>query len=187
MVEYNLIRTNRKTLSIIIKPDGRVEVRAPLRASRAYIDSFVNSKTSWINSKLKELKQIRSQQRIIQLTPDEVQAYCKKALVYFQEKCSYYANKMGVEYEKIRVSKAKTRWGSCNSRGTLSFTYRLMFAREELIDYVIVHELAHRKEMNHSHRFWAVVEETLPDYKERRKALRDFEHQYDFRICHSDK
>ena len=80
-----------------------------------------------------------------------------------------------MRHGEVRISGAKTRWGSCSRKGTINFTYRLMFVPEELADYVVVHELAHLKEMNHSGRFWSVVEQVMPDYRARRKKLREFE------------
>lgn len=182
MIEYKLIRSKRKTLSIHVKPDGKVEVRAPLKASKPYIDRFVASKYQWIGNTIQGMSEIKSRQETIRLTLKEEKECCEKAVAYFQHRCSYFADKMGIQYEKIRVNKAKTRWGSCNSRGSINFTYRLMFAPVELIDYVIVHELAHRKEMNHSSRFWKIVEETMPDYRIRRKGLKEFQRQYEFII-----
>jgi predicted metal-dependent hydrolase len=84
---------------------------------------------------------------------------------------------MGFQPGEVKINSAKTRWGSCNRKGSVNFTYRLLFVPEELIDYVVVHELAHLKEMNHSDRFWSVVAQTMPDYKERRRQLREYENQ----------
>ena len=79
---------------------------------------------------------------------------------------------MGVAPTGIKITGAKTRWGSCSSKNSINFSWRLVMADDEIIDYVIVHELAHIKELNHSPRFWAVVEGTLPDYKSRRSRLK---------------
>ena len=89
---------------------------------------------------------------------------------------------MGLEHGEVKINSAKTRWGSCNRKGNINFTYRLLFVPEEVIDYVVVHELAHLKEMNHSAGFWSVVEQTMPDYKARRKKLRECEHQVELII-----
>ena len=80
---------------------------------------------------------------------------------------------MGIKYGRITIASAKTRFGSCSSKGNISYSYRLMMYPEEAIDYVVVHELAHRIEMNHSPRFYAIVERILPDYKKRRKLLKE--------------
>lgn len=94
------------------------------------------------------------------------------------ERVRLYAERMQVSYGKISVKDQKTRWGSCSSLGNLNFNWRLVLMPEEILDYVVVHELAHRKEMNHSRAFWAEVERILPDYKERRKWLRIHGREY---------
>ena len=93
---------------------------------------------------------------------------------YIERQVEYYAKIMGVTYGRISMRNQKTRWGSCSSNGNLNFNNRLLFVPKELVDYVVVHELAHRKEMNHSNAFWNVVEKYMPDYKERRKKLREY-------------
>lgn len=98
--------------------------------------------------------------------------YRQQARRVCTERVALYAAHMGVTYERIRISSARTRWGSCSSRGTLSFTWRLMLTPLDVVDYVVVHELAHRREHNHSPRFWAIVEQFMPDYKKRREALK---------------
>jgi predicted metal-dependent hydrolase len=98
--------------------------------------------------------------------------YREQARRVCSERAAFYAARMGVGYEQIRISSARTRWGSCSSRGTISFTWRLVLAPLEIVDYVVVHELAHRREPNHSSRFWAIVEQFMPDYKKRRDWLK---------------
>lgn len=85
----------------------------------------------------------------------------------------YFAPLMGVSYNRIFIKEQKTRWGSCSSLGNLNFNWKLILLDEALLDYVVVHELAHRKQMNHSPAFWAEVEQILPDYRERRRRLRE--------------
>jgi predicted metal-dependent hydrolase len=99
--------------------------------------------------------------------------YKKQARTVFTERVSFFAHKHEFKVGKIRISSARTRWGSCSTKGTLSFTWRLVMAPLEVIDYVVVHELCHLKELNHSKAFWAKVEMVLPDYKKRRRWLRE--------------
>ena len=182
MMEYELIRTKRKTLALYVRQDGRVEVRAPLRTSKAYIDGFVEQKQDWITSTRSKLSARHTAKEVIELTAQE-EAQCKKqAKVLFQQKCQLFAGQMGLRHGEVKVNSAKTRWGSCNRKGDINFTYRLLFAPEELIDYVVVHELAHIKEMNHSADFWVIVRQTMPDYQARRKKLREFQHQVELII-----
>jgi predicted metal-dependent hydrolase len=173
MLEYELIRSGRKTLALYVRRDGRLEVRAPLRTSKAYIDDFVLKKRDWIEKTRLRLAARQEARKTLRLTEAE-EALCRaQAKAYLQQKCRHFSGIMGLRYGEIKVNGAKTRWGSCNRKGGLNFTYRLMFVPEELRDYVVVHELAHLKEMNHSDRFWAVVEQVMPDYRARRKRLRD--------------
>ena len=98
----------------------------------------------------------------------------QRAKEKLRERVEYYASEMGVTYNRIFIKEQKTRWGSCSSSGNLNFNWKLILIDEELLDYVVVHELAHRKQMNHSQQFWQEVEKILPDYKERRRRLKEF-------------
>jgi len=182
MLEYELIRTKRKTLALYVRQDGRLEVRAPLRTSKAYIDSFVSQKQDWIENTRNKLSARHSNKKTIELTRQDELRYKNQAKGYFLQKCRHFAEQMGLNHGSVKVNSARTRWGSCNRNGDINFTYRLLFAPEELIDYVVVHELAHTKEMNHSERFWRIVEQTMPDYKARRKKLKEFQHQVELII-----
>lgn len=99
--------------------------------------------------------------------------YIRMARDIFTWKTEYYARIMNVTYGRISIREQKTRWGSCSSAGNLNFNWRLILAPEEVLDYVVVHELAHRREMNHSKAFYAIVESVLPDYRQPKKWLRD--------------
>jgi len=177
MLEYELVRSKRKTLALYVRRDGRVEVRAPLRTSKAYIDDFVLKKQDWIVNTQRRLTERQTGKKTICITAKEEAACRKKAREYLLQKCRYFSEAMGLHPGEIRINSAKTRWGSCNKKGTINFTYRLLFVPEEAVDYVVVHELAHLKEMNHSPRFWSVVESVMPDFRTRRKLLREAEHQ----------
>lgn len=99
------------------------------------------------------------------------------ARMTYSAKVRFWAAKMGVTYGTISIRQQATRWGSCSSRGNLNFNWTLILTPEPLQDYVVVHELAHRLEMNHSDRFWKIVESQIPDYKERRNLLKTYENQ----------
>ena len=92
----------------------------------------------------------------------------------FSERVEYFAEAMGVTPIAVKVTNARTRWGSCSSKGSINLSWRLIMARGELIDYVVVHELAHLSEMNHSDRFWKIVGQYMPDYRALRSELADF-------------
>ena len=116
------------------------------------------------------------------LTPQQINALCiqtyrRLAMVHFTNRVAYYSGQMGVTPSAIKINSAKTRWGSCSSNKSINFSWRLAMADDRVIDYVIVHELAHLVEMNHSPRFWAIVEGILPDYDERRTSLNHLHQQ----------
>ncbi len=173
--EIKLIRSRRKTLVIEITPDAKVVVRAPLRLSVNEINRFIGEKADWIDKHLKMMekrKEERESSESHPLSKQEIKLLTTKAKRILPERVRYYAGIMGVEYGRITIRMQKSRWGSCSSKKNLNFNCLLMLTPPEIIDYVVVHELCHLKEMNHSERFWAEVEKVLPDYKERRKWLR---------------
>lgn len=170
-MEYKIIYAKRKSLSLQIKPDLSICVRAPFGTSKKYIDEFVSSHKEWIDRKIKEIGS-RSFNPY-SFSDKEINNLKKKTLEIVVPRVEYYASLMGLKPSKISVSSAKRRFASCSSLGNLNFSFRLCLYPCEAIDYVIVHELAHMKEMNHSKRFWAVVEKYMPDYKERRALLKE--------------
>lgn len=174
-MDYELIRSNRRTVAICVRPDGSVLVRAPRRARLSEIEAIVAEKEQWICKSREKLAAMRDERKIITLTPKEIAEVKQQLRICLEQRCAYFARRMGVDYRNIRVNSAAARWGSCTSQGNLNFTYRLFFTAPELVDYVVVHELAHRREMNHSSRFWNVVAGVLPDYQKRRAALREFQ------------
>lgn len=174
-MDYELIRTARKTVAICVRPDGSVVVRAPRRARSSEVEAIVKSREEWIRKSREKFAHIREGKKIIALTPAEIAEAKAQMKTRLNERCACFAAGMGVDYRSIKVNSAAARWGSCTSQGNLNFTYRLFFVPPELVDYVVVHELAHRREMNHSSRFWNVVASVLPDYRERRAALREFQ------------
>ncbi len=174
--EIELIRSKRKTICIEITPDARVIVRAPKYASVAEINRLIGEKADWIDKhlrKMQEKQKERAQAPQPELTTQEIKLLTTRAKRIIPQRVRYYANLMGVEYGRITIRMQKSRWGSCSGKGNLNFNCLLMRTPDEIIDYVVVHELCHLKEMNHSSRFWAEVEKVIPDYKERRKWLKD--------------
>ena len=173
-ISYQIIRSSRKTMSLEIKADGSVVVRAPLRLSEAKIQKFVEEKQEWILKNLEKIQKRYAQKENVQkLSALERQHLQNKACVVIPRRVAYYAEKLGVSYGKITLRQQKTRWGSCAANGNLNFNWLLILAPPEVLDYVVVHELCHRREMNHSQAFWKEVEKILPDYQERQKWLKD--------------
>ena len=171
--EYQVIRSARKTMTLEVRRDGNVIVRAPLRTGLPRIKRFVNQKQEWVLGCLERTKEYREQKPLsADLSESKRNVYIRKAKETITKRTSYFARLMGVSYRNITIREQKTRWGSCSANGNLNFNWKLVLMPPELLDYVVVHELAHRKEMNHSPRFWAVVEKELPDYRERREKLK---------------
>ncbi|MDO4321865.1 MAG: SprT family zinc-dependent metalloprotease [Lachnospiraceae bacterium] len=171
-MEYTVIRSKRKTIALQVTRDGQVVVRAPLRMSSARIKDFVNRNSAWIEKKQGEWALVREKQHII--TEQERAEGIAAAKQYIPQRAAFYAERMGVTYGRICIREQKTRWGSCSSKGHLNFNWKLMLMPGDVLDYVVVHELAHRKEMNHSPKFWAVVEKELPDYRQLRDKLKKY-------------
>ena len=170
-MNYEIIRSSRKTLALEITRDGQLKVRAPYKVSRKEIQNFVKSKESWIFKHLKRIEETKAEQPE-PLSSEEIEKLVQKALQVLPVKVEHYARIIGVTYGRITIRNQKTRWGSCSSKGNLNFNCQLMRLPEELQDYVVVHELCHRKEMNHSSDFWKEVEYIMPDYQERRARLK---------------
>ena len=166
-----LIRSNRRTIVIEIR-DGRVIVRAPQRMSKAEIERFVASKADWINKHLEAAKK-RQSVPVQSFTAAESQQLADAALQDIPQRVRKYAAIIGVTVGRITIRNQKTRWGSCSSKGNLNFNCLLMLCPEEVRDYVVVHELCHRKELNHSSRFWYEVARVMPDYAQHRKWLKE--------------
>ena len=169
-ISYTLIRSSRKTISIVIRPNGEVEVRCPRRCSKRDVDAFLLSKEDWIR---KHLETIAARPQIPALSPEQLRELAKQAAEVLPERVQHFANIMGVTVGRITIRSQRTRWGSCSAQGNLNFNCLLMLCPEEVRDYVVIHELCHRKHLNHSADFWAEVERYCPDYRIHRKWLKD--------------
>jgi predicted metal-dependent hydrolase len=202
-----IIRTNRKTIALIIERDGSLIVRAPRGVTNTKIQALVDKKADWIKAKQQLVKNASPKTKpkeyvngegfwyLGKTFPLEIVNHTKLPLVLdgrFQlarvalpraaqefkhwyrnqaegiiaERVLWYASRNGFTYNKIRITSARRRWGSCTSRGTLSFTWRLVMAPMAVIDYVVVHELVHLQEKNHSKGFWGKVKALMPNYKQ---------------------
>ena len=168
-MEYKVIYSGRKTVSLSIKEE-KLLVRAPYGTSDRRIEQIISAHLDWINKNID--KQRKRNEKYKNLTDGDIKNLRKKAKVVLSQKAQHYANIMGLKYGRITITGATTRFGSCSGKGNISFSYRLMLYPEEAIDYVVVHELAHLVEMNHSDKFYKIVESVLPDYKQRQKMLK---------------
>lgn len=169
-MEYRLIRSRRKTVGLEVNREGALIIRAPMHISDRQIRQVLEEKRDWI-AKAMANQALRRQNHP---EPDEAtwKRWQERAKAYIPQRTTYYARLMGVTPTKIRFSRAKTRFGSCNSENVIMFSLRLMDYPQAAIDYIIVHELAHIKYKNHGRDFYAFVERVLPDYKDRQKLLK---------------
>lgn len=172
--DYEIIKSKRKTGCIEIKPDGRVLVRVPNRMSQSQIDEMLAKKHDWILKHLSEIEKTSlSKESEEKLSEQDIKRLKRKAVQYLPERCRLYSSILGVSYKRISIRCQRTRWGSCSAKGNLNFNILLMLTPLEVIDYVVIHELCHRKQMNHSKAFWGLVESVMPDYKVHRQWLKE--------------
>ena len=171
MTEIEIIRSKRKTLSLEVKENGTVVLRAPFRCSRKIIDAFVSEKAEWLESAIERQKRINENK--VRLDDKQIAELKKSAKVLLPERVSYYSKLMGVEPTGIKITSAQKRFGSCSTKNSICFSYILMLYPQEAIDYVVVHELAHIRFHNHGKEFYNLVKSILPDYKNREKLLKE--------------
>ena len=168
-MEYEIIYSSRRTLGVCVK-DGRVIVRSPYGVPREHIEKELYSHKEWIEKHVS--KQEKKKEITESLNEKQISLLRKNAREILTEKTKKYAEIMGLKFGRITITGAKTRFGSCNSKGNIAYSWRLLLYPEAAQDYVVVHELSHLVEMNHSQKFYRIVEKYLPDYKERRKLLK---------------
>lgn len=162
-----IIRSFRKTLSLKVDKDWELIIKSPFFVTKKSIDIFVSRNKLWIENRQKAYKQK------ITVSDIEIVELKKKARIYIPKRVDELTKKFWYEYNKIKITSAKSRWGSCTSKKNLNFTYRLMLAPNEVIDYVIIHEMAHLKHMNHSKIFRNEVKSMCESYKEQEKWLKE--------------
>ena len=168
-----VIRSRRRTLALQVRQSGEVVVRAPLFVREQEVRRFVEEHLAWIEKQQRKLACAAEKRREIQpLSKAELSGLTEQARRDLTERARLFAPRVGVTYGRISIRHQKTKWGSCSSKGNLNFNCLLMLAPEEVRDYVVVHELCHRKQMNHSEAFWAEVERVLPEYRQARKWLK---------------
>jgi len=213
-----LIRTKRKTIALIVRPDGSLLVRAPLRASNKSIQEFVSRNIQWIDKTRARIKAVASpspksydpgeefeflgiaypleivanQKKSLLLEAEKFKLsssdrdragiifehwYREQARQILNERVDFYAYQNGFQYRKIEITSARTRWGSCSATSALNFSWRLIQAPMEAVDYVVVHELVHTVIHDHSRKFWTRLEQVMPDYRARRKWLKQNGHR----------
>ena len=167
-IEYTVVRSVRKSISISVK-EGKVLVKAPIFVDDDTVQKVVYKHREWIAKRLSSQEDNPAKGK--ELSRDEITEIKRAAENYFGNAVRKYSDIMGVKCGRIKITSARRRFGSCNSNGNICFSYRLMLSPEAAREYVVVHELAHLSEMNHSPRFYKIVEKYMPDYKQRKKLL----------------
>ena len=173
-----IIRSGRKTISIEITRELKVLVRAPYGVRSKDIQRLVEEKSLWIEKHMGLMKNKvetadNQKESVKKFTEKEIRQLADQALKIIPERVAHYAPIIGVHVVKITIRNQVSRWGSCSSKGNLNFNCLLMLTPPDVIDYVVVHELCHRKELNHSANFWSEVSQVLPNYKVPKKWLKD--------------
>ena len=166
--EYNVEvrRSKRKSAAIKITADMQIVVFVPLYVSDNEIEKMVISKSKWIDEHmLKVQSTIDERSKLEKITFEQVKELADQAVEYIPKRVKYYAEKENFVYNKITIKNLVSRWGSCSTKGNLNFNCLLMLTPDYVIDYIVVHELCHLREMNHSEKFWAEVEKIMPDYQ----------------------
>ena len=166
--EYNVEvrRSKRKSAAIKITADMQIVVYVPLYVSDNEIERMVISKSKWIDEHmLKVQSTIDERSKLEKITFEQVKELADQAVEYIPKRVKYYAEKENFVYNKITIKNLVSRWGSCSTKGNLNFNCLLMLTPDYVIDYIVVHELCHLREMNHSEKFWAEVEKIMPDYQ----------------------
>ena len=172
-IQIQVLRSSRKTIAMRITGPNAVEIRAPRTMSQAQIDGFIQQHQAWLDKHMGIVNQ--REQEIAQLPPlteMEIRALAEQALAKIPARVRYFAGLLHVTYGRITIRNQKSKWGSCSSQGNLNFNWKLIMAPPEALDYVVIHELCHLYEFNHSPKFWERVARYQPDYAVWRDFLR---------------
>lgn len=170
-IGYTLTKSRRaRRLRITVGYDSGVTVTIPFRAPEGAEERFVMQKINWILRSMEKIKERGGSS--IKGTKREFVRNKEYAYILAHEKLEKFNKLYNFDYGKIYIRNQKTRWGSCSMNGNLSFNYKLVFLPEHLADYLVVHELCHIGELNHSKRFWNLVARAIPDYKKMQRELK---------------
>lgn len=175
-IRISVIRSARKSLGLEVRDANTVLARIPTRVSDRELKVFVENHRSWILEKTAVMAEREENRKSTPAPLPELLSKTDwmKIQLKIGKRVRHYCEAMGVTVGYVTVKNQKTRWGSCSAKGNVNFNYQLAFLPDELLDYVVIHELAHRRHMNHSRAFWAEVEKYCPDYLERREQLKEY-------------
>ena len=164
-------RKGIRGIRIAVHADGSVVVTKSKYIRESEAERLVEIKADWIIEKIQVMKS-KPQKLLAHYSAKDFKENKEKAYEFVLGRISYFSKFYNYKINSIKIKNQKTRWGSCSGGGNLSFNYKILFLPESLVDYIIVHEMCHLKEMNHSTRFWSLVAEQIPDHKIRRKEIR---------------
>lgn len=171
-VTYTLRKSRRaRRMRLAVYCDGTIVVTTPFDLKETVAEKFIREKTDWLFSKIAFFKQFKGQ-AIARYSKEDYLKYKGQAHGLALERVEYFNKIYKFKYNKINIKNQKTRWGSCSQKGNLNFNYKIALLPERLSDYIIVHELCHLKEFNHSRKFWSQVEKAIPDYLQIRSELK---------------
>ena len=171
-ITYKLKLSQRaKRLRLAIYNNGNLVVTAPSHLSLKVVEKFIREKANWIIKKLDYFKN-NPRQVLTKGTRQEYLKYKKQALSLVQTRLAYFSKIYNFKFNKLSVRNQSTRWGSCSKQGNLSFNFKIALLPDKLADYIIVHEMCHLKEFNHSKKFWNLVQQIIPDYLKLRRELK---------------
>ena len=175
-IRISVIRSARKSLGLEVRDANTVLARIPTRVSDRELKAFVENHRSWILEKTEVMAEREEKRKSTPAPPPELLSKTDRMKIQLKigKRVRHYCEAMGVTVGYVTVKNQKTRWGSCSAKGNVNFNYQLAFLPDELLDYVVIHELAHRRHMDHSRAFWAEVEKYCPDYLERREQLKEY-------------
>ena len=171
-MEYELIRSKRKTLSIEVRNGGKIIVRAPLKSNEKIINAFIDKNSEWLKKAVEKSIKRRQLASQYEIADEDIPFYKRKAKEYLPVRTEYWSNITGLTPSYVHITSAEKRFGSCNGRNGICFSFRLMAYDENVIDYVILHELCHIKHKNHSGAFYSLIAQYMPDYKSRENILK---------------
>ena len=169
-IDYTLKTSKRaKRMRLAVYCDGSFVVTKPVGLNENIVERFIVQKSNWVLSKLDYFKQFGA--GIFKNDQQKYLTHREEALRFVEKRINYFYNTYNFKFNKINIKNQKTRWGSCSKKGNLNFNYKLLFLPEHIANYIIVHELCHLKEFNHSYKFWNLVAKAIPSYLEIKKEL----------------
>lgn len=175
-ITYNLRKSKRaRNMRLTIYCDGILSATMPERLDEYLVEKFIRDKSGWILEKINfflSSKWKKGGRLFLKSSKKEYRDNKEKARIFVESRLGHFNIFYGFDWKKISIRRQKTRWGSCSRKGNLNFNYKIMFLPEKFADYIIVHELCHLGEFNHSKNFWNLVEKTIPDHREIVREIR---------------